>query len=281
MLANKIILRQVTSLAMCLMSIASYQVSADAQGIAAAEMARKAQDPLGDVRAIMSDNTIGLKGGPDDDVAYGFSIQPVYSLPTPGSVNQILRAVIPLVGVDPGTVIPRLGDEPRPDDGDTFGLSDTFVQYFVSPKSEGGVKWGIGPQVSLKTRTSDRQAGAGWGAGAAAVVFGGTGNWSIGAIASQHWGEDSFSLFTIQPIAIEKIGSRPGTYVGYNNAITYDWNADSDNRLSSAIALLDGPTLLLSNGDGLDLSIGAYSLVEHPVDGPEAQIKFAISYFFN
>jgi len=116
LLANKIILRQVTSLAMCLMSIASYQVSADAQGIAAAEMARKAQDPLGDVRAIMSDNTIGLKGGPDDDVAYGFSIQPVYSLPTPGSVNQILRAVIPLVGVDPGTVIPRLGDEPRPDD---------------------------------------------------------------------------------------------------------------------------------------------------------------------
>ena len=263
------------------MSIASYQVSADAQGIAAAEMARKAQDPLGDVRAIMSDNTIGLKGGPDDDVAYGFSIQPVYSLPTPGSVNQILRAVIPLVGVDPGTVIPRLGDEPRPDDGDTFGLSDTFVQYFVSPKSEGGVKWGIGPQVSLKTRTSDRQAGAGWGAGAAAVVFGGTGNWSIGAIASQHWGEDSFSLFTIQPIVMYNIESSPGTYVGYNNAITYDWNADSDNRLTLPLGLIVGRTLLLSNGDGLDLSIGAYSLVEHPVDGPEAQIKFAISYFFN
>ncbi|MEA2114831.1 MAG: hypothetical protein U9P36_05545, partial [Thermodesulfobacteriota bacterium] len=53
---------------------------ADTEADAAAEMARKAQDPLGDVKAVMTDNTIGFGGGPEDDTAYGFQIQPVYAI---------------------------------------------------------------------------------------------------------------------------------------------------------------------------------------------------------
>jgi len=269
-------------LTMGLLAAIPYQANADTEADAVAEMARKAQDPLGDVKAIMTDNSIGLKGGPDDDVAYGFQIQPVYSLPSEGkNVNQILRAVIPVVGVDPGTVIPRLGDEPRPEDGDNFGLSDIILQYFVSPKSEGGTKWGVGPQISLRTRSSDRQAGAGWGGGLAAVIFGGSGNWSLGAIASQHWGEDNFSLLSVQPIVMYNMPSTPGAYIGYNNSISYNWNAKTDDRLTLPLGLLIGRTLLLGNGDGLDISLGYYDLTERPENGPEAQVKFGISYFFN
>ena len=47
---------------------------------ALAEMARKAQDPLGNVRAIMTDNTIAFDGGPDDDTSYAFQIQPEYAI---------------------------------------------------------------------------------------------------------------------------------------------------------------------------------------------------------
>jgi hypothetical protein len=144
-----------------LLTATSFHAFADAQADAAAEMARKAQDPLGDEKAIMSDNTIGLKGGSDEDAAYGFQIQPVYSLGGEGKNNHTLRAVIPLVGVDPGVVISRLGEEPRSEAGDNFGFSDIMLQYIISPKSEGGIKWGIGPQGSLKSRSSDRQAGLG------------------------------------------------------------------------------------------------------------------------
>ena len=42
----------------------------------AEELARKAQDPLADVRAVMTDNTIAF-GTSDDDTSYGFQIQPV------------------------------------------------------------------------------------------------------------------------------------------------------------------------------------------------------------
>ena len=53
-------------------------VSAHAQDESAlAEMARKAQDPLGDVKAIMTDNTIAFDGGENgNDTSYGFQTTP-------------------------------------------------------------------------------------------------------------------------------------------------------------------------------------------------------------
>jgi len=249
---------------------------------ALAELARKAQDPLGDVKALMTDNTIAFGGGPGgNDTSYGFQIQPVYSIPNETRFNMIARAVIPIVGVEPGVQIPPLGPEARPAGGSQWGLSDIVLQYFFSPKTKAGVKWGIGPQVSLNTRTSDRQAGPGWGAGVAGVVFGGVGNWALGAVAFQHWGEeDNFNMASVQPIAIYNLESIPAAYIGYNNAITYNWEADSK-KLTLPLGLTVGRTFLLSSGDGLDLSIGAYALVERPQDAPKWQLKVGASYFFN
>ena len=248
---------------------------------AAAEMARKAQDPLGDVRAIMTDNTVAFDGGPDSDTSYGFQIQPVYAIPNDSSYNQIARAVIPIVGVEPGVEIPPLGTDPRVENGDQFGFSDIILQYFFSPKGDSAIKWGFGPQVSLKTRSSDRQAGAGWGGGLAAVVFGGAGNWALGTVAFQHWGEDDFSLLSVQPIAMYNFESTPGAYIGYNNAIAYNWNAASGEKLTLPVGFTVGRTLLLSSGNGLDLSVGFYDLAEKPKDASEWQFKFGISYYFN
>jgi len=249
---------------------------------ALAEMARKAQDPLADVKALMTDNTIAFGGGPGgDDTSYGFQIQPVYSIPNETRFNMIARAVIPVVGVEPGVQIPPLGPETRPASGSLWGLSDIILQTFFSPKTKAAVKWGIGPQVSLKTRTSDRQAGPGWGAGVAGVVFGGFGNWALGMVAFQHWGqEDNFNMASFQPIINYNLESIPAAYIGYNNSITYNWDADSK-KLTLPLGLTVGRTFLLSSGDGLDLSIGAYALVERPQDAPKWQLKLGASYFFN
>jgi hypothetical protein len=264
-----------------LMVVASTTLAQDDAAIL--EMARKAQDPLGNVKAIMSDNTIAFDGGEaGDDTSYGFQIQPVYSIENDTSMNMILRGIVPIVGVEPGTVLPALGPEQRSDKDDQWGLSDSIVQYFFSPKTDGAVKWGVGPQVSLKTRSSDRQAGPGWGGGLAGVIFGGVGNWSIGAIAMQHWGEeDKFSMATLQGIITYNFESIPGAYLGYNNAMTYNWKADSGDEFTLPLGLTIGRTILLGNGDGLDFSIGAYDLVERPDNAPEWQLKLGLSYFFN
>lgn len=246
-----------------------------------AEFARKAQDPLGDVKALMTDNTIAFNGGPEESTSYSFQLQPVYSLDTTGNWNMLLRGVVPVVGLDPGVVAPPIGPEPRPPDGSSWGISDTIVQMFFSPKSDSAWKWGAGPQVSLKTATTDRVAGAGWGYGVAGVVFGGVGNFAIGTVAMYHWGEDDFEVGTIQPILLYNFPNSPGLYLGYNNSITYNPKADSGNKWQVPLGLTLGKTLLLGSGDGLDLSLGAYDLAQSPDGGHSWQLKFGISYFFN
>jgi hypothetical protein len=46
-----------------------------------ADALRKAQDPLADVKALMTDNTVAF-GTADDQTSYRFQLQPVYSIPT-------------------------------------------------------------------------------------------------------------------------------------------------------------------------------------------------------
>jgi len=258
-------------------------MSASDEGLSPEEQAaRKASDPLGSVKALMTDNTIGFQAGEgEDDTSFGFQIQPVYAIPNESRWNMIARAVVPIAGLEPGVVAPPIGSEPRPDTGSTWGLSDSIVQYFFSPKSDGAWKWGIGPQVTLKTRTNDRLAGAGWGGGVGGVVFSGSGQWSYGALAMQIWGEDDFSISTLQPIVVYLIKSLPGAYLGYNNSVTYDWNADSDDALTVPLGLTFGKAIVFQSGDFLDLSVGAYPLAVRPDNAPSWQLKFGVSYFFD
>ncbi len=54
------------------------------------EAARKASDPLGNVKAVMTDNTIAFQAGEDeDDTSFGFQIQPVYAIPNKTRINMI------------------------------------------------------------------------------------------------------------------------------------------------------------------------------------------------
>lgn len=69
--------------------------------------------------------------------------------------------------------------------------------------------------------------------------------------------------------------------LGYNNAITYNWNASSGEKLTLPLGLTVGRTLLLGSGNGLDLFIDGYGMVEKPTDAPEWQIRFGISYIWN
>ena len=63
--------------------------------------------------------------------------------------------------------------------------------------------------------------------------------------------------------------------------MTYNWNADSGDKFTLPLGLTFGRTLLLGNGDGLGLSIGAYNLAVRPDEGSVWQFKFGIAYFFN
>ena len=101
----------------------------------AEEMARKLQDPLANITAIMTDNDILFNTG-KDETSYQFQIQPVkaFAFEEEG-FNLIARGVIPILGMAPLGQVPDIGDPLPPDrSGDrTWGMGDIIAQTFFSP----------------------------------------------------------------------------------------------------------------------------------------------------
>jgi hypothetical protein len=162
----------------------------------------------------------------------------------------------------------------------TWGISDIMLQGFFVPKTNGDVKFGFGPQFSLRTRTNEAVGGPGYGAGVAGVVFGFAGPLSYGSILGHHWGQDRFNLTTVQPIVFLNTEVFGGSYIGYNNSVTYDWSAGGGNKWQVPLGLTAGKTFLLNNGYMIDLNLGYYYLPTAPEGGADSQLKFGISVFF-
>jgi len=252
-------------------------------GDAAAEMARKLQNPLANIKAVMTDNAIGFNTGSDNGVSYGFQIQPVYAIDLPDQgITVIPRAVIPIMGLEPGTDTRFTGQPVTGGGSSVWGLGDIVVQGFVAPHVESKWKWGIGPQVSLGTATDSRLRGPNWGAGLAGVVTGElTPDMSFAGIVGNLWSFDgSFSMLTIQPMVYYNIPAVSGAYLAYNAAIAVDWKATSGNTLTLPLGMTVGKTFDMGGGNGLDVGVGPYYNAIRPDGAADWQIRFGMTWLF-
>ena len=160
----------------------------------------KFQNPLANIRALFTDNNVNFDSGDTDDVSYAFNLQPVYGLDFPDSgFTLVPRMVIPILGLEPGVNVPPIGS---PVPGSVSGVGDAALQLMFAPRVKTRLKWGIGPQLTLKTRSDSRLAGPGWGGGVSAVVTGPLmPNVAFTGFAGHVWGEDGdYSVTTVQPM---------------------------------------------------------------------------------
>ena len=240
--------------------IVALLVTSLAHADAAAEMARKLQNPLANIKAMMTDNTIGFDTGKDGGTSYSFQLQPLYAIDIPEQGFTLLpRGVIPILGLEPGTDLPVIGD-PSSNTSSKWGLGDSMLQLFIAPHLESEWKWGLGPMFSIPTHTDDAFKGADWGAGAAAILVGNiTPDLSFAGIIGNVWGDSgNFNTLTLQPMFYYNIASMPGTSIAYNAVISADWEASNDNRWTVPIGFTYSKTLDMGTGNGLDLSVGPY-----------------------
>lgn len=247
---------------------------------ASCQAARKTANPLADIRAIMTDNTVAFKTGTTEEDSFNFGIQPVYAVPLEGA-NLVLRGIIPVLGLQPGASMPPGIGSPTPNTELQWGIGDTTVQAFYAPKPSGNISLGAGLQASLPTRTKSSLAGAGWGAGPAGVIFGQSGDLSWGGVLAHMWGEDSFSTTILQPILTYGVGQ--GWYVGYNNVMSYNWKAENnDEAWTVPLGLMAGRTIVTDEetGTAIDVSLGYYTLNRKPSGGPDQQFKLGLNFFF-
>ena len=250
-----------------------------------AAMARKLQDPLANMSALMTDNDILFKTGKgDDEVSYSYQLQPVHawSFDEQG-LNFIARGIVPILGVAPTAVVPPQVDTPVIANSRVWGLGDIVSQFFFSPKTEGAWKWGLGPMISWKTRTDNQLGGAGWGAGPVAVIVGGiTRDISSSFFVGHLWGDEGgFSTTTFQPMISYNIPSLPGVAINYNATISYNWDAKSSgNSLTLPLGVGVSKTIALGGGYGLDMGLGFYANVIRPDGSANGKINWTLSVLF-
>lgn len=109
-------------------------------------MARKLQNPLANIKAIMTDNAIGFDTGDDDGTSYGFQLQPIYAIDlTDRGFTFLPRGVVPILGLEPGTRVPLVGEDGNPTPSGSsrvWGLGDTMLRFFFAPHTKNKWKWG-------------------------------------------------------------------------------------------------------------------------------------------
>ena len=245
-------------------------------GDSAAEMARKLQDPLASIAAIMTDNDVLFKTG-EDETSFSFQIQPVKAFSFE-SFNLIARGIVPISGIAPEGQRPIIGPPLPAGESHTWGLSDISTQFFFNPKTDSAWKWGLGPMLSWKTRTDTKLGGPGWGAGPAGVLVGGAGDVSMAFLGGQLWSYDNdFSLSFVQPMVYYNFPNAPGWAIAYNGVISYNWKASSGNAWTVPVGAIASKATAIGGGYGLEFSGGAYWNAVRPEGAATWSLKWGVS----
>ncbi len=237
---------------------------------ASCQAARKAQDPLAPISGVLTDftSTYGPGSWDSDTRVDNYQFQPVHTFRNigGGGGNLIVRGVIPV------NSNPNMGER-------ITGIGDSLVQGFYVPPGQGdGFKLGYGPQISLPTHSERELEGAGWGAGAVVVGFGGSGSLVYGGILGHLWGENDVSSSLIQPIVFYNTSFLGGSYFGYSNSITYDWNASSGDRWNVPLGLTFGKAFVTKSNSVIDANFGFYTVPERAGGAGDRQFKWAVSW---
>ena len=269
--------RAYLSLGVVLFGMTSSAVLADA----AAEMQKKLQNPLASIKMVTADNHIATDTGNTDETSYGVSLQGLYAIDVPEKKFSFLpRVVVPVLGLEPGTDVPPVG-EPDPNATEsTLGLGDSVVQMLFAPYTDSSWKWGGGPTVSVPTATKAELEGPQWGLGLAGVLVGNfTPKLSFAGILANQWGNSGkFNTMTLQPMLFYEIGTAKS--LAYNAVISADWEASSSNRWTVPVGLSYNQTWDVGGGHGFDLMVGPYYNAVRPDGAAKWQLRFAFTWLF-
>ena len=110
--------------------------------LSAEELAKLAQNPVGNLISVPFQNNTNLNFGPEKGTQNVLNIQPVIPISVNDDWNVITRTILPVISM------PSLG----PGDSRTNGIGDVQFTAFLSPAQPGHWIWGVGGVVQLPTR---------------------------------------------------------------------------------------------------------------------------------
>jgi hypothetical protein len=243
--------------------------------MSATELAKLAQNPVGNLISVPFQNNTNFNYGPLENTQNILNIQPVYPIHVSDEWNIITRTIFPLLWQ------PEL----YPGQGSTFGLSDTQFSAFLSPAQPKGLIWGVGGIAQLPTNTSEVLGNNRWGLGPTAVILkiehGSP--WVYGVLANNIWsvsGSNSsppINQMLVQPFL--NYNFKGGAYLTSAPIITANWQADSDDTWTVPIGGGVGKIFHLGKLP-VNSQISAYYNVETPTYGPDWQLRVQVQLMF-
>ena len=245
--------------------------------MSAEELAKLAQNPVGNLISVPFQNNTNFNVGPLEGTQNILNIQPVYPIEVNPDWNIITRTIMPLIW-QPGFVAGQ---------GTEFGLGDIQLSAFLSPSkpTAEGIIWGAGAIVQMPTNTDARLGNKNWGLGPTAVVLrikhGDP--WVFGVLANNVWSLSSderggaYSNGLIQPFV--NYNFKDGFYLTSAPIMTVNWKADSGQKWTVPLGGGVGKIFHLGRLP-VNTQLSAYYNVVHPDDGANWQIRAQVQLMF-
>jgi hypothetical protein len=139
------------------------------------DLAKAAQNPVGDLISLPFQNNTTFDVGPADRTQNVLNIQPVWPLSLSKKWNLITRTIIPVIS------------QPAPGSDRINGLGDVNFTGFISPSEPGKWIWGVGPALVFPTATDDVLGTGKWSLGPSVVLLTMPGPWVLGSLLSNTW----------------------------------------------------------------------------------------------
>lgn len=243
--------------------------------ISTEELAKIAQNPVGNLISVPLQNNTNLNYGPEKHTQNILNIQPVIPIEITSDWNIITRTILPIVSQ------PALS----PTDNRTTGTGDMVFTAFLSPSKPGSLIWGAGPVLQLPTNSDADLGNKNWGMGFSGVVLhlDKGSPWVYGALLNNIWSLTSnkqggaYNNATLQPFINYNLPS--GLYLTSSPIITANWEAD--NRQRWTVPLGGGIGKIFHFGKlPVNTMLAAYYNVVKPEYGANWQIRAQVQFMF-
>jgi hypothetical protein len=238
----------------------------------ATRLAKATQNPVSDLVSLPFQFNFNMGGGFDDRTSFVLNFQPV--VPIKGVFrkwNVIARTIVPYVSV-PGPGGTRQG-----------GLGDIQEQLFLTPVKSGSLIWGVGPEFSFPTATSDLTATGSWALGVAAVVVKNVGPFVLGGLIDNVWtyadegGTPDVNQFILQPFVNYNFGK--GWAAAFAPVITANWEAPTGEEWTVPFGVGISKTTAF-NRRPMSVSASYYHNLEYPTASAANQFRVSVSLLY-
>jgi hypothetical protein len=243
--------------------------------MSAEELAKLAQNPVGNLISVPFQNNTNLNFGPEKGTQNILNVQPVIPVSIDKDWNIITRTIVPVIWN------PALG----PDIDSRSGIGDTVFTAFLSPANPGNWIWGAGPVVQIPTNSNAELGNRNWGLGPSVVVLhlDHGSPWVYGALVNNIWSLTSdkqggaYSNGLIQPFV--NYNFEGGLYLTSVPILTVDWKAESSQQWTVPIG--GGVGKIFHFGKlPVNTQISAYYNVVRPDSGANWQIRAQVQLMF-